>query len=209
LTTNPNLAELFRDWSDARTKYEIALKEALDMQMEDSEPNAQRLIPHTTLIATIEFLREVGVEERLRAPLLHLLAALDDANHGRSNEILTPSAYIDGTSKTKTHAAAEWAMAAAAVTILSNAEGWTTGKALDHVSKALKCNPRKLAEHRKNLTRRPSGQKSGAKRRAPSDSVAAYLDWLKTRARFSDLTSFDFVEIMMDKARRLALKTRA
>ena len=181
-----------------------AFEEALRGASAGAKEGGARSLPHATLNATIDFLREIGIPADLRAPLLHLLAALDDANAGLTNDILSPATYEEGTPKTKTMQREEWAMAAAAATILSKSPEWSAKDAIVHVAKSLGMEASKLSEHKKNLGRRPDGKKSGRARRASSAAVESYQWWLAKRSDYKDISPEAFVEIMLAKGRALA-----
>jgi hypothetical protein len=155
------------------------------------EENAARMPAWAALQAVIEYLREVGLETATRAPLIHLLAALDDANAGRSNSILTPRDYRPGDRKLKTFPTAERPMAAAAVTLLHQEGKMPTAAAVTMVERALGIDG--LHEFRKNLM----------KKRAPEVARDEYWEWLRERKRQKELSVDDFVDVMLKTAAAL------
>ncbi len=130
------------------------LKEAQDHtpQSNDPDTNLKRHIAMEALSAVIGYLREAGIDLKLRAPLLGLLGALGDVSCGRSNALLTKIPYEGGPKKPLY---ARWNMvtASAAVTLWVHDAKWQPHKALKEASHIIGVPYVMLHNFRKELTR--------------------------------------------------------
>lgn len=189
------------------------LAEALEAraETEDEYENNSRLPAWAALVATHNFLRDaLKIEPELRAPLLHLIAALDDANNGRSNDLLTPRARLPGDQpKARVYDQTLMVAAAAAVTILQRATGMSSTKCLERVASGFAFDKGKLGQFRKNLM--------STKKRANRKAVDEYHRWLQDWNEISQTplrpgvdksalaaVASDMVDRMIRTARRIA-----
>ena len=170
-----------------------ALEEAQHTAAGDESGRAT-IIP--ALGAVLTYLRTVGVDTRLRAPLFHLLAALGDAEAGRNNPILSPASFQDGTPKKKAFERHQWTMAVVGVDILHKEAKWSVTKALKHMASAIGVDSKELAEFRKNL----------GKRRVHQDILDDYQWWLQTRRHYRDQPAEQFVSVMVTRGAELTIK---
>lgn len=188
-------------------KFLVQLADARQRVLADDvdESTKARAPVAATLEATIEFLRCIGVPEESRAPLLHLLSALADADSGLSNPITTKAPYVEGTPKTPVHKQAERSVAAAVVTILMRELNWRQKQAADYVSRRTGFEPQAIIQNRKDLASPAKGRGRRGQKRAPAVEVDMYRQWLEDRKTYSELSTQDFVEIMLTKRERLGV----
>ena len=136
----------------------------------------QWTLAHDSLVAVVEYLGEVGVNARLRAPLMNLIAALGDVSVGRQHPMFGFATIGPRTPLKKTVPRIEDGLAAAAVTLLQAYAGWTTKLALNQVADAMGYDPDKLRTLRKQLISSKIARKDG-KRHASDAAVDAYNFW--------------------------------
>ncbi|TPM33890.1 hypothetical protein FJ955_03925 [Mesorhizobium sp. B2-2-2] len=179
------LATLLSDLESARAR-----------KPSDDIENLPRAVVLEAVDAVHRYLLNIGVEDRLRAPLLHLIGAMQDLEQGRKNPMLAPGPYTETGQVSRQLDVAEYAMAAAAVTIMAQQPGVSTEKALSDIARAIGTETKVLREFRKNI----------GKGRANKDAIREYDEWRTIRRRYKEIPASDFVDIMMDKAKRLQLQ---
>lgn len=160
---------------------------------DDFDPEPERATIRKTLAAVMDYLRDTGMELELRAPLLHLYAALEDVSLGRENKLFKPATMVPGTPKKKSLDSDRQTMAAAAVTILKDG-GSSVDEALSYVASKLDLDKKELANYRKNLT----GKKLLVK------ATDSYAGWLHDRKTYPNRTAKEHVAIMMRTGRKIA-----
>lgn len=169
------------------------LRAALSREADD-EDTPERSKVRKALSAVMDHLRDCDIDLELRAPLMHLYAALEDVSEGRTNPLLEPAQMRVGTSKKKTLDALQWSMASAAVTILINEEKNDLATAVKHVARAIGLDPEQLKEFRKNVM----------KGRSPESARNNYDSFLADRHRYKELPAKDFVDVMISRGRALS-----
>jgi hypothetical protein len=148
------LEQLQRDLAQAQDELVLAHLELAQREFSRAprrdvdEDNPKRAGAKAALGAILDYLRAKG-HFVLYPPLVALLGALDDADAGRRNPLITPANYRGG-SKMRALDAINMANAAAAATILKDA-GWPLDKALKEAAKVLGKDHKRLREFRKNL----------------------------------------------------------
>ncbi|APH74096.1 hypothetical protein [Aquibium oceanicum] len=177
---NDLLAELVRKLEAAQSR-----------ENDDTDDEERRLV-RKSLGAVYEFLADAGVDRRLRAPLHHLYSALEDVSEGRNNSLFT-LANAERRSTKKAFSASHDTMAAAAITILSEAPGWTLDKSATYVSRALGMDKKSLIHYRGNVKRKKGELRD------------AYHEWLRDRSRYPELSAEEHVRVMLETARSLSL----
>ncbi|ESZ31252.1 hypothetical protein [Mesorhizobium sp. L2C067A000] len=154
-------------------------------------------LPRATVVHAVDaahrYLASIGIEDRLRAPLLHLLGALQDLEQGRTNPILAAGPYTPTKQHTRQIDTAEFVMASYAVTIMSEQPNVSTDKALEEMAAVIGTEKKTLREFRKNIS----------KGRATDEAKREYAEWRTIRRQFKEMPADKFVEAMKDKAKRL------
>jgi hypothetical protein len=136
----------------------------------------QWTLAHDSLVTVVAYLDEVGVNARLRAPLMNLIAALGDVSVGRQHAMFDYATIKPGTPLKKTVPRVEDGLAAAAVTLLQTHAGWTTKLALTQVADAMGYDPAKLRTLRKQMISSKITRKDG-KKHSSSAALEAYDFW--------------------------------
>ncbi|RWE53860.1 MAG: hypothetical protein E5V22_26925 [Mesorhizobium sp.] len=169
----------------------LALAEASSATPEPGEEyNAARAAPSAALDAVIDYLRAMGLE---RAALLHLLAALDDANNGRSNPILTKAPYDPKRPRMATKLRMELPTVSAAITILVRECGKPLDEAIKKASKAIRVGPGKLANFYDELN----------KDRYDKAVLDQYKFMLNFRDRYPEIGPAECAELILENAKSL------
>ncbi|RWN11467.1 hypothetical protein [Mesorhizobium sp.] len=172
------------------------LESARSRRASDEIENPPRSVAIEALDAVHRYLRDIGVEDHLRAPLMHLLGAMQDLEQGRTNPILAPGPYSPTKQHTRQLDTAEFVMASYAVTLMSEQPGVSTDRALDEMSAVIGTDKNTLREFRKNL----------GKGRATEAATRELSEWRAIRRNYRDMPVAEFVAIMKDKGRRLHLQ---
>ncbi|MER9816485.1 hypothetical protein [Mesorhizobium sp. M0129] len=163
----------------------------------DEIENLQRSVALHALDAAHRYFASIGVEDRLRAPFLHLIGAIQDIEQRRTNPMLSPGPFHEANSQHRTRQldTAEFVMAAFAVTVLSDS-GTPTAQALEEMAAVIGTTKDKLREFRKNI----------GKGRATEDAKREHAEWRAIRRQYKDMAPADFVKIMKEKGRTLHLQ---
>ncbi|TIL43419.1 hypothetical protein [Mesorhizobium sp.] len=164
----------------------------------DEIENLQRTVALHALDAAHRYFAAIGVEDRLRAPFLHLMGAIQDIEHRRTNPMLSPGPFHEADSQHRTRQldTAEFVMASYAVTLMSEQPKVSTDKALEEMAAAIGTDKKTLREFRKNLGRG----------RATEAAMRELGEWRVVRRNYKEMPVTDFVAIMKDKAKRLHLQ---
>jgi hypothetical protein len=136
------------------------------------------------LDAALRYFRQIGVGLNLQAPLQGLLAALCDAEEGRSNPLLVPNSHTPGTATKNEMESRHLASAAAAVTLLKDDAKWPLDKALGVAAKAVGVTKDQLKEFRKNI-----GKSRAGKSRAPRAAIDQYDFAMRTARSYPQLSA--------------------
>lgn len=172
---------------------EAALRAEPENGDENNRPRAAVL---PALEAVMVFLRDKGIETRLRAPLLHLHAALTDANEGRGNPILQSAPQDFAKPRKPVFDREQMAMASAAVDILHDEAKVPTDQALARMAKAVRVEKSVLRDYRKNLRRD----------RAPAEALESYKFWQDLRRSMKGTPAETIVSHWIEKGSALAKK---
>lgn len=174
------------------------LEDARNLKPSADIENLQRTVALHALDAAHRYFKAIGIEDRLRAPFMHLIGAMQDIEKRRVNPMLSPGPFVEpkGEHKTRQLDTAEFVMASYAVTVMSDAKMKSTDEALDEMAGVIGTTKNKLREFRKNLGRG----------RATDDAKREFAEWRAIRRQYKDMPAAEFIKVMKEKGKSLHLQ---
>ena len=136
------------------------------------------------------FLRNMDIDRSVRAPIMHLVNALSDADGGVSNELLRPEAMDLSKGRIAETDMQHKAALSVAVTLLRSDARWTLDRAAKLAAKAIDMDYKALITFRKNV----------CSRRGSGTSLERYITLLQI-ARSRDGSPEDRARIIIDGVR--------
>lgn len=174
------------------------LSQALKVRESD---NPGRDVAKASILVVLEHLRDVGVPANLRTPIMELLAALDDAEAGRSNPLTAPSPKQEGAPKKLARPLIEHGLAVAAVTILIAHGGKKLDEALTFVAPKLGYKKSVLADLRKRYSA-PQWERADGKSNISQHELDNFEEWMKDFKSREKADPVAYVRKLIEHARQ-------
>lgn len=180
------------------TEWDSLIGELTDAHR-DFFANRQRAGAIKALAGVMNYLRSLGVESHLYAPIAAILAALVDAEAGRRNSLTTPALYAGGR-KMKDREMMDLTAASAAVTIWKDDAHRPFKEALKEASQAIGKTQDELRYFRNNLT----------KGHAPGDAIQNYEFFLNLARsqQYAELTAEQRGRLCLEVATKWGTKSK-